>query len=703
MPHRPPDTSGSPPAAATAVRALTWFGVLSILILGAALAHHSLSDRDIFLHDRAGRDILAGEGVPATNAYSFTAPDQRWVDHEWLFQTLVAAVAGGADLVARAPAWNALRIALAVALVTVLVLGDAWRRRRAPAGWLLLPAAVSLGMLWTRLTLRPELLSYLFLVLVWHAVEGATGAPGTARWRDMFDPRRPAGRAVLLTLVWAQCHGFYALAALVWLLVGLTAPRAAAGRISPRRLALAGGALALLAGLATPSLVQGLLYPLRALTQFTRPGPQLTSLVSELVPLLRSPDSLAWTIRVTLFSYVWGAIWVVATWGRVPRGRVLFWLVAAVAAWQTQRNLALYAVAFMLLHTGLDGPPAWFARRVRATWRPAAAAAAALLALAVVGLWLPALTSNRFYLAEGVARRWGGGVTPTNYPFAQAARLGGELRLANTIDAASTLIDATAGRVCIDGRTEAYPASAWRDYATLKDGGADALAQLRTWRADRVVIAHRSTAADRLLRTLLQAPDWHLVDADDAGVLFAPGADDTNATAANRALLRARSDAFAATLPTSASVRAADRCAAWAGLLDAADLGTEAAALLRRGQALAPDHPAILHNLGNHLMAAGDLGGARTLFLRAARINPRAAGALVNAGVCAFRLGDQRGAATTLRKATRVDPRRFEAWANLAEVRRAVGDIGGAATAYRKALALRDDPRLRARARSLGQ
>ena len=52
-------------------------------------------------------------------------------------------------------------------------------------------------------------------------------------------------------------------------------------------------------------------------------------------------------------------------------------------------------------------------------------------------------------------------------------------------------------------------------------------------------------------------------------------------------------------------------------------------------------------------------------------------------------------------RATRLSPRWFEAWANLAEARRAGGDLDGARRAYAKALALRDDPRLRARAAEL--
>ena len=43
------------------------------------------------------------------------------------------------------------------------------------------------------------------------------------------------------------------------------------------------------------------------------------------------------------------------------------------------------------------------------------------------------------------------------------------------------------------------------------------------------------------------------------------------------------------------------------------------------------------------------------------------------------------------------------AWATMAELRRQLGDVAGARAAYTRALALREDPRLRARARSMGR
>ncbi len=698
------------PRSARLRRGLGFAAWAALLIVGLMLGNHTVSDQDLFLHDLAGRRILAGDGVPRQNEFSFTAPQHPWVDHEWLFQAVVAAVGNltGEDLASRASAWHALTLLITAALLAILLAGDdlAWRARRGtpPSPWLLLAALLGLAMLWTRLQLRPELVSMVFFVVVLRQVEAAfrtgdDGTPATTRWRDLVDPRRAAGRAAWTTVAWAQVHGFYLLGALIWLAVGLTGGHGRRPRPGPRALAAAGAAAAVLAGLLTPNHVEGLLYPLRVLGQFTGGGPDLRETISELVPLLQSPDGLHLTIAAYLASLVWGAVWVAATWGRVPRGRLVIWLLAAVAAWQGQRNLGLYAVVFLLLHTGLRPGEAWPARRwgrPRARWLlPAAEVVVAVLVLAVGAGWARDIASSRFYLREGEARRWGRGLTPANFPLRQAAALPGGLRLANNIDAASTLIRLGAGAVCIDGRTEAYPPAAWREYAVVKAGGDDALAMLGRWQVQRVVLAHRNQAAHPLLRTLLQSPAWHLVDADDAGVLLASGAGEPPAD-----VLRRGAAAFAAQLPAGGrrDVRAADRCAAWAALLNLAEAGEPARDLLARARTLCPDHPVVLHNLGNQHLAAGDFAAAADLFRQAAALNPRAAGSFLNAGVCAFRMGRSAEAAALIARATRISPRWFEAWVNLAEVRRAGGDRDGARRAYAKALALRDEPRLRARA-----
>ena len=105
----------------------------------------------------------------------------------------------------------------------------------------------------------------------------------------LLNPLAPPGRAFLLVLLWAQFHGFAALAPVLWILGGLLAPWQTrlpglrsgefAATSSRLRLGLADLALVLLfcllALLLTPNGFKGLTYPLQALGQFKEPGTQL--------------------------------------------------------------------------------------------------------------------------------------------------------------------------------------------------------------------------------------------------------------------------------------------------------------------------------------------------------------------------------------------------------------------------------------------
>ncbi|MBD3219720.1 tetratricopeptide repeat protein, partial [bacterium] len=472
--------------------------------------------------------------------------------------------------------------------------------------------------------------------------------------------------------------------------------------------------LGLLAGAATPSGPAGLLYPLQVIGQFTGDGPDLQRTISELVPLLETRGSLATTLLVFKASIVWGVLWCVALWPRVSWLRIALWALGLVAAWNGQRNLGLYAVTFALLHTGplLDRPTA--RGRLLGRWQgrvPAAAGRVAqvlgtAIGLTVIGFWLVAIVTDRFYLGEGVARRFGGGLTPATYPIAPAKDLAGRgvQRVANTVDAASTLIRLEAGRVSIDGRTEAYPATAWRTYADFRSGGTATRRLLDRWRADAVCVVHRNPASHAILRALIDDSAWRPIAVDAAGVALvrAPDGREENPGA----WLVDRSAAITRRLREASGqgdVRLVDEAVAWAGLLQLYGQMPPARDLLERAVAIRGDHPVALHNLGNLLMAQGELESARRRFERAARLNRNAAPPLVNAGSCLFRLGRMREAVASFEQAVARDPRNFEGWANLAEARRQLGDREGAGAAYRRALSLRPgDRRLRERARTLG-
>lgn len=708
-----PPASSPPPPAGSLTGALQAGAVVVAMVLALLLAWHPLEDLDIWFHLRAGTDLVDDGLLPPVNRYSFTEPNHPWLNHEWLFQVLVHATAPqGPPTTLTATGWNLLRTALAVAIVLALALGDGGRARLrgrgSPAGAVAAGFALlgALALLWPRLLLRPELLSFIALILLVRAGEAwraAVARQGTAalRARTLVDPRAPGGRVFWLALVWAQCHGFAAVAPLVVLvaLVDPTGPRPADRGAGLRwRAAATGLAVTLAALLLTPNGWQGLAFPVRALGQFRGEGAGLQGAIAELTPLLRSPGMLAGTIIAFVTSLAVGAALVATGWRRIGLLRTLLWLGTAAATLASQRALGPYAIAFALVALRWTPPAAW-QRSLARSRLPALAGGLALVGLAAA--WGLAIRADAFYLAEGVARRFGSGLATAQYPVTAAAHLaaahpGGQppARVFANLGASGLLLGTTRAEVYVDGRTEAYSPSLWREYLAIRSGGEQALALLDARHVEMVCLAGPAGPFARLLRDLLDSHRWQVVTAEGAGVLlrrehlpFGPDSAPRQDAAKRAELQRAATtqEQAAGGLPAA---RAADALVAAATLHALADAHDQARSCLERAVSLSPRHATARHNLGNRYLAEGRHEEALAEFAAASRANRRLAASRLNAGVCLMRLGRPADAAQRFGQAARLDPRAVEPWANLALARQAAGDAKGALAAVERALAV---------------
>jgi hypothetical protein len=701
-PQAPP-----PPLVALLRPARPWglIALLVVLVTGGLLGWHSLTDIDVWFHLRSGRDILAGGGFPAVNTYSFSEPDHPWLNHEWLFQTVIAALGPDTTPAGAEPsvgAWNLLRVLLGMAVVVLLAwAGGLFRRMQGAspgaAAWTGVALLGGLALLWPRLTLRPELLSYLGLILVVEMADRLGERPSAAGSPGRGLRAGPALAILGTTLVWAQCHGFAALVPLIVALAALLAPLDRSWRRLPPGAGFGGkrwGLLLLAVVLllaATPNGWRGLVFPLRALGQFGGAGVDLRRTVSELAPLLESPASLAWTIRFFLAGLVWGLVWIVARWRSVSLLRIALFAGAAVAAWTNQRNIGLFAIAFVLLHAPAAVPASPLIRiRRPAFLKPHWIALWGLVVLVgAAGLWWPAITGDRFYLHEGVGRRFGGGVNPARFPLAATAALAadGAARYFANLDGAAFALAHAPGRIFIDGRTEAYSPGRWREYLAVKAGGAPALALLDGHRVDAVCLATGSGAFAALVATLREAATWRLRAADGGGLLFVRA--DAAAAGSELRVLQTGYRTAAALAGNARGVRRADHLLAASRLADLAGDPAARRESLEEGVRAAPGHPVLLHNLGNLRMAGEDWASARDLFTAALAANPRQAPSALNAGVCAVRLGDRKTARRYFRRAVRLDPSSFAGWMNLAVTELDLGDREAAGRAAARAAALK--------------
>jgi hypothetical protein len=163
----------------------------ALLVTGVFVARRNFEvDTDLWWHLRVGEDILATHHLPLTDMYSFTAPGQPWIAAEWAGSTLFAIVerAGGLR------GLQALFIILGATIMLSLYALATLRAGNSKAGFV--TSAVLLVLATANFNLRPQMLGYLFLILLMIALERFRQGKRGALWC------LPA-----LFLVWVNSHG----------------------------------------------------------------------------------------------------------------------------------------------------------------------------------------------------------------------------------------------------------------------------------------------------------------------------------------------------------------------------------------------------------------------------------------------------------------------------------------------------------------
>ncbi len=697
--------TGFKKSAKTSTNVIRWMFVVSILVpvlMGLLLSWHSLSDFDIWLHQRVGQDILTGEGFPHTNTFSFTDPEQSWINHEWLFQVIAAISGPSLNNTSNPLNWNLLRALLALTILMFLIVGENFGSffnkgcKQSWNTWLGIPLLLGIHVLWPRLILRPELFSYLAFVIFVRVLEPCANekhAPGS--------DRKFLGSVFVVTLIWAQLHGFSGMAPFMVILAMITAVIAPLlgykGTVAFRpKTMLMALLLSLLALILTPNGITGITYPLKALGQFQSTGPEISSTISELVPLLDTKESLGQTQLMFKISLVWAGLWILLTWGRISLLRIILWTLAAVAAFSMQRAIGLYAIAFILLHTSLFNQTFSFTglSKIKMPQGKAIAALGTGLTILLAVLWSVQVVNDGFYLSEGVSRRFGGGVTPAIFPVNIARNLGPECtqRVLSNIDPAGYLLANTRVKLFIDGRTEAYAPKYWSQYHDLKQGSDKSLQIIRDLNPEAIILSLGSGAFLELANVLINGSLWQISDLDESALYFVPAVsgftpgDNTKWLDNN---IYSLESAISRESRSLSPTRLADRYLAVARLWELAQKPRYSLRSNDLGLAAMPNHPILNHNQGTIKMKNRDFASALVHFEKALSCNGRAASSALNAGVCQMNLKKPDLAEKMFELCIRIDNKKFEGWANLGISRLQQGKKKEAQVALERALALR--------------
>lgn len=185
------------------VAELWLFLAIALPVLGALIA--TLPTVDLAYQLRAGDQILAGSGIPATDTWTFTAAGRPWLDQQWLAQVILASVHQQAGWVGLAT----FRAVLVGAIFGLVLIAIRARGRTLPARVTALLTLLAFLVAAPALALRPQLIAMVAFALVLALLARRDRAP------------RGVWLVPVIAAIWANLHGSFVLApalvGLAWL------------------------------------------------------------------------------------------------------------------------------------------------------------------------------------------------------------------------------------------------------------------------------------------------------------------------------------------------------------------------------------------------------------------------------------------------------------------------------------------------------
>jgi hypothetical protein len=465
-----------------------WAALAVLLPIIAALAA-TLSAVDLAYHLRAGEQILAGDGIPRVDTFTFTAAGREWVDQQWGAQVVLAAIY-------RLSGWTGLvvlRAAFAGLVFGLLFLACRVRGAdvRSAAGLSLAAFIVAAPAL----ALRPQLVGMLLLAVTLVLVASRRTHP------------RLFYLVPVVVALWANVHGSFFLGPVV---VGLGWLEDLHDRTPSASRTIVVAIVSALATLLNPFGPAVWAYAVGLST-----NPEVTARISEW-----QPTTLRTIPGILFFASVLAAAVLLARRGRSTSWPMLAWLavffvigayaVRGVAWWPLGAAFAVAPVVLGWRGAPGERPTPPIGRRINA----GIAATLVLVGVALLPVWRP--TDTGLGAPQGVLTDAPGGVTAALRTTAQPGD-----RLFNPQPWGSWFEMALPGLpVAIDSRIELFPVETWRDYETVAVGGDAWQAVLERWGVTLVA----APAGDHALSARLAAAGWHEAYAGgDGWVFLAPG------------------------------------------------------------------------------------------------------------------------------------------------------------------------------------
>ena len=167
------------------------FAMLILSGLVFCWASHYMVNGDIWWHIRTGQ-MIPEKGTPTTDWYTFASNESKWIDLHWLFQLIVA----GVFSLGQTEGLVLFKAIISMTTVFILLLPF---KRDIPSSVMIVLSLPFISLFASRLLIRPEMLSFLLLVLTLFVIHKSMQY---ITWIFALP---------IIQLIWVNCQGLFVL------------------------------------------------------------------------------------------------------------------------------------------------------------------------------------------------------------------------------------------------------------------------------------------------------------------------------------------------------------------------------------------------------------------------------------------------------------------------------------------------------------
>lgn len=616
---------------------------LSFLVV-AAMGIHTIAHGDFWTHLAVGRWIAAN-GVPRTDALSFSMAGQPWINPSWLYDRILFGL------------WNVMGAKGLILLHAIVVVGTfaalvpvmkKW------AGGLSISLAILLGvwMIGPRYQIGPHLWAFLFAAIFLSILSSHFAA-----WK--------LAGVIVLQVLWANMDASFLLGPAICAVFAIE--RFAQRNASDNE---AGWSFGAAAGLTVGCLIATLINPYHVrLWQVVsipvlRQSPAVREWVSPFAALF--PESL-YSKKLLTLALVIGAGGLLAERRRLPLAVTTLAIVSAFVAVVAIYHVAFFAVlALPFLALSLEaigGALISMGERAMPSIRAWGERLVGAVSVAAAGFSLLLFFTNIFFVATGSAAAFGVGVNHNVFPSGAIELLSKAAFPARAFnmpaDGGYLLWRLPERPVFSDTRPGVYDGNFFQLGSQCLAGQDEAWKTLdEKWGVAAAVLNCAAPSAAQTARTLLLSQQWVLAFFDGVTAVLLRNQESVCEILADEKI-------------RDAGLQALER-----------ERQAYARAL---GGYVRPPNSASLIGAGNFYMTMGRYKEAAVVYELLTRGAPEMAAAWINLGVARLQLGQVKEAEVALTQATRLAPKHLSAWLQLSEVYARLNDSEAERAALRRA------------------